>query len=45
MRWEALVARPGGAEFVSLKVKAVDAAGNSAERTTMRAYGINRPLG
>ncbi|KJK49842.1 hypothetical protein UK23_12575 [Lentzea aerocolonigenes] len=44
-RWKALVAHPGGAEFVSLKVKAVDAAGNSVEQTTMRAYGINRSLG
>ena len=33
------------AEFVSLNVKAVDAAGNSVERTTMRAHDINRPLG
>jgi len=44
-RWKALVAPPAGAEFVSLKVKAVDAAGDSVEQTTMRAYGINRPLG
>ncbi|MEV6242175.1 S8 family serine peptidase [Lentzea sp. NPDC051838] len=44
-RWKALVRHSDGAEFVSLKVKAVDAAGNSAEQTTMRAYGINRPLG
>jgi hypothetical protein len=44
-RWKALVRHPAGAEFVSLKVKAVDAAGNSTEQTTIRAYGINRPLG
>ncbi|MFS8098471.1 S8 family serine peptidase [Lentzea alba] len=44
-RWKALVRHPGGAEFVSLNVKAVDAAGNSVEQTTIRAYGINRSLG
>jgi hypothetical protein len=44
-RWKALVPHPVGAEFVSLNVKVVDAAGNSVEQTTMRAYGINRPLG
>ncbi|MFI6102512.1 S8 family serine peptidase [Lentzea sp. NPDC051213] len=44
-RWTALVHHPAGAEFVSLKVKAVDAAGNSVEQTTMRAYGVNRSLG
>lgn len=44
-RWKAFVPHSKGAEFVSLKVKAVDAAGNSVEQTTMRAYGINRPLG
>ena len=44
-RWKALVAHPVGAEFVSLKVKAVDAAGSSVEQTTIRAYGVNRPLG
>jgi len=32
-------------EFVSLNVKAVDAAGNSVEQKTIRAYGVNRPLG
>ena len=44
-KWKALVAHPAGAEFVSLKVKAVDAAGNSVEQTTLRAYGVNRSLG
>ncbi|NKE58100.1 S8 family serine peptidase [Lentzea sp. PSKA42] len=44
-RWKALVGHPEGAEFVSLKVKAVDAAGNSVEQITIRAYGINRSLG
>ena len=44
-RWKALVRHPDGVEFVSLKVKAVDAAGNSVEQMTMRAYGVNRPLG
>lgn len=34
-----------GAEFVSLTVKAADAAGNSMERTTIKACGVNRPLG
>jgi subtilisin family serine protease len=44
-RWTALVPHPAGAEFVSLNVKAVDAAGNSVEQTTIRAYGVNRSLG
>jgi hypothetical protein len=44
-RWKALVRHPVGAEFGSLKVKAVDAVGNSVEQITIRAYGINRSLG
>lgn len=44
-RWKALVRHRAGAEFGSLKVKAVDAVGNSVEQTTIRAYGINRSLG
>jgi hypothetical protein len=44
-RWKALVPHPDGVEFVSLNVKAVDAAGNSVEQKTIRAYGVNRPLG
>jgi len=38
-------AAAGRVEFVSLNVKAVDAAGNSVEQKTIRAYGVNRPLG
>jgi subtilisin family serine protease len=44
-RWKAFVPHPDGVEFVSLNVKAVDAAGNSVEQKTIRAYGVNRPLG
>ncbi|WP_186763383.1 S8 family peptidase [Lentzea tibetensis] len=40
--WRALALHPNKAEFVSLRVKAVDTAGNEVEQTTIRAYGLTR---
>jgi hypothetical protein len=38
--WKAVVDHPAGAEFVSLRSKVTDTAGNSQQQTIVRAYGL-----
>lgn len=41
--WKAVLFNPAGKDFVSLRLKAEDSAGDSVEQTTIRAWALHAP--